>query len=207
MAERWPFFDQHFPLEELEATVAYRDPLLLLLLGLFLLCTTLYGYARWHKSESIQVVTVVVALFQALFVSASLTTLLIAPSSEAFWHRTLYHTFAIALLFLLSTAILFWVWRTFSTRDRCREWFYFYFSATATLGALLYLPLLLLLLFPCFRILALLLTALLYLLFRISLGYYALRIFSHLLRYPLHIILYLCACEIAPIVYLLHGLI
>lgn len=207
MSEKWPFFEQRFPVEELQSTVAYRDGLLIILLGLVLIGAIIYGYATRKQCESIYSAFITFALLQALFVSGVLATLLQAPSDATFWHTTLQHTLAISGGFVVSAVVTFWIWHTFSTAEKYQVWFRFYFNTTALLGGLLYVPLLLILLDPSSRSISLYLSIGLYLLFRLALFGYALRVFPRLFKYPLHIILYLCTCEFAPIVYLFHGLI
>lgn len=103
------------------------------------------------------------------------------------------------------TLIHAWMVYTFCPSDRIALWWADYLISGIGAANLLLIPLVLRLLAPVTPMVVLTVVALIYLLYRVFVCYRGVQLFTGLRRYPLHIILYLCACEIGPLLFLLEG--
>lgn len=124
---------------------------------------------------------------------------------QAFWDHALTFTGLFGLFIIISTIIYEWLTRTFGRDEQRGLWFPNHFLLIFIFGQTLYLPLVCLLFSTMSTSSIALLTLCLFILFR---GWSVIRllaIFNQLHHYPLHIILYLCACEIGPLLFLLNG--
>lgn len=110
-----------------------------------------------------------------------------------------------AAIFGVSIGIYKWLSYTFGRRDQRELWFPNHYLLIFIFGHLLYLPLVCILFTGMDTEVVIALSLGLFVLFRIWSLARLLAIFNQLHRYPLHIFLYLCACEIGPLLFVLNS--
>lgn len=147
------------------------------------------------------------------FLIVGLLAVLLLPetatmSGGGFWLRVGEIALIVGGCYLIWTLLQAWVVHTFCQSEGIPLWWadYRLFWIIAV-NLFLLIALLLRLFTPISGAATLVIVGVIYLVYRVMLLYRELQIFSHLRRYPLHIILYLCACEIGPVLFVLDGVI
>ena len=226
----WPVFETYEEAQYVDSAPAYTDSLIAVAIVLVAVCVLLYhqlirprGRGRallllTAPSRAIprvgemlpSVGFFVVGLLESLLLVSLLVTLLLPESSgvaslslSGFWLGVGRVTLWVALLFVIATVVQAWMVYTFCHPEQISLWWADYLILMIVAANTLLLPLLLRLFTPLSATTLVILSGGLYVVYRILLCYREIQIFSHLRRYPLHIILYLCACEIGPLLYLL----
>lgn len=128
-----------------------------------------------------------------------------AMAVERFWATAGVLTGIFGLFIVVSTLMYRWMSGTFGTEDQRALWFPNHYLLIFLFGHSLYLPLACLLFTELSISVVIIVTLSLFLLFRGWSVARILAIFNQLYRYPLHIILYLCACEIGPLLFVING--
>lgn len=123
----------------------------------------------------------------------------------SFWVHVGVYSGVFAAIVVICTVMYSWLTRTFGQKDQRELWLPNHFLLLFIFGHSLYIPLTCLLFSPIDSKVAMGLTLALFLLFRGWSTSRLLAIFNQLYHYPLHIILYLCACEIGPLLFILNG--
>ena len=224
----WPLFPQRFAAEELPAPPEYRDllvALLVALLGIAAFVITRLG--QKGTAHTLQLVTLrprhivtigeyrVPALHYLLGIlfavlQSALLLLLLAPREAAagvsggsgggdFWVLFGWLSLGVLLLFAVHALLMGWAGYTFAEKSDADLWLANVVILYILFGASLTVPILLLVFSGLPEGVAFGLSAVLYIAFRIWFVVRGLVVLPKLQRAPLLIILYLCACEIAPL--------
>lgn len=129
-----------------------------------------------------------------------------AMTGQTFWREVGAGALIATGVIVVTTVVQVWLVYTFCRPEQLALWWADYLLLwIITADLLMPLVLLLRLFTPLDRRLLLLVVGAIYLLYRGVLVYRELQIFTHLKRYPLHIFLYLCACELGPLIFLVRG--
>ena len=207
--DNWPQFDQRYLPEVVAEVPAYRDYLIGVLLLLLAIGALLWAfYQRRNRSGGSGGG---VALYPFLTVQ---TILLVGfLYAEMVWEKSFSVPYWLvagsgvlyALGYLLINLLVYSVlWYAFGVPERVGQWFISFFRVWGLAGVALYIPLLLCITgIAEYGWLIYSLVGVIYFFFRMLLIYYSITIFPKLLNFPLHLILYLCTCEIAPGLFLL----
>lgn len=207
--DNWPQFDQRYLPEVVAEVPAYRDYLIGVLLLLLAIGALLWAfYQRRSRSGGSGGG---VALYPFLTVQ---TILLVGfLYAEMVWEKSFSVPYWLvagsgvlyALGYLLINLLVYSVlWYAFGVPERVGQWFISLFRVWGLAGVALYIPLLLCITgIAEYGWLIYSLVGAIYFFFRMLLIYYSITIFPKLLNFPLHLILYLCTCEIAPGLFLL----
>lgn len=142
----------------------------------------------------------------ALFYAATLLTLTTiheSTSSLIFWTEAAKAMAKVLALFAVSFLTNIWIWSTFGKQKVWQRWAWSYFLLSVAFGLSLLFPLLLTLISDISRNVLWSGVLLFFLLYRLLSFRQVLRYFPLLRTSLLHIILYLCTCEIGPL-YLLY---
>lgn len=125
-----------------------------------------------------------------------------ASSTPAYWQNIGIVAGGLLLAGLLVYLAYHWIGYTFLTPQESAHWRIAQLSLISLWGLTLYLPTTLLLLTSLPPIAVLGVFALLYILMRIVIVSVSVRVFVTGLQHPLHLFLYLCGCEIAPMLFI-----
>lgn len=154
----------------------------------------------------------ILGLLQSILVVAILAMLLLpgemgvsSLSVADFWLMVGRLSLLVGGGYVVATLIQAWMVYTFCPTERIPLWWASYQICWIGATSLLLIPLVMRLFTPVTTTVVLAVVGVIYLLYRVFLCYRGLQLFSGLRRYPLHIILYLCACEIGPLLFLLEG--
>lgn len=226
----WPVFETYEEAQYVDSAPAYTDSLIAVVIVLVAVAVLLYhglirprgrGRAMLLLTAPPRAITrigemvppigfFVAGLVESLLLVSLLVTLLLPGSSGiislsvvGFWLSVGRIALWVALLFAIATLLQAWMVYTFCHPDQISLWWVDYQILLIIAANTLLLPLLLRLFTPMSASVLIALSGGLYVVYRVLLCYREIRIFSHLRHYPLHIILYLCACEIGPLLYLL----
>ena len=224
----WPVFETYEEAQYVDSAPAYTDSLIAVAIvlvaigvllyhqlirprgrGRALLLLTAPSRAIPRVGEMLPSVGFFVAgLLESLLLVSLLVTLLLPESSgvaslslSGFWLSVGRVTLWVALLFVIATVVQAWMVYTFCHPEQISLWWADYLILLIVSANTLLIPLLLRLFTPLSATTLVILSGGLYVVYRILLCYRELQIFSHLRHYPLHIILYLCACEIGPLLF------
>lgn len=204
--ENLPFFEERYtPILKSEVPV-YQDDLLVGFILLLAFSAFLFIQKRRYKKEVWSGLLHFFASIQSLFLLGVTCALLVHSENSLFWDNTLFYSVILLIIFALRVIGYIWIWGAFSRGGDKKKWFSEYFRYWGILGYLWFVPILILLFNRGNYLLPLLLIGISYLAFRIIIFTRSLSIFPHLRRYPLHIILYLCTCETAPVLFAYAGL-
>lgn len=201
----WPLFEQRYAPETLPAAPGYQDTLVALLIVMLLAGAIFWGLQKRHSRKPTSATKTVFRIYATLQ-SVVVIGLLYANTLGAngvYWEATV-KGILYGLGYLLLNTILYSVsWFAFGTEEHIGQWFGKYFTAWGMLGFALFIPLFLSINGLGIELLFMIVIALIYFSFRILLLVISLTTFPKLRKYPLHIILYLCTCEIAPLLFIL----
>lgn len=207
--DNWPQFDQRYQPDIIVEVPAYRDYLigvLLLLLATGALLWALYQRNNRRRGVGSSVWLYPFLTFQTILLLGFVYAELVWSSSGSapYWllagSGVLY-----GLSYLLINLLVYGViWYAFGVPEKVSQWFAAFFRVWGISGAALFVPLLVSITAGDeYRWLFLGLLGVVYLGLRVLIIYHSLSIFPKLLKFPLHLILYLCTCEIAPLLFLL----
>ena len=223
----WPVFETYEEAQYVDSAPAYTDSLIAVAIVLVAIGVLLYHQLirPRGRGRALLLLTAppraisrvgemlpsvgffVVGLLESLLLVSLLVTLLLPESSgvaslslSGFWLSVGRVTLWVALLFVIATVVQAWM---VCHPEQISLWWADYLILLIVAANTLLIPLLLRLFTPMSVSALITVSGVLYVVYRILLCYREIRIFSHLSHYPLHIILYLCACEIGPLLYLL----
>lgn len=226
----WPVFETYEEAQYVDSAPAYTDSLIAVAIVLVAIGVLLYHQLirPRGRGRALLLLTAppraisrvgemlpsvgffVVGLLESLLLVSLLVTLLLPESSgiaslslSGFWLSVGWVALWVALLFIIATVVQAWMVYTFCHPEQISLWWADYLILLIVAANTLLIPLLLRLFTPMSVSALITVSGVLYVVYRILLCYREIRIFSHLSHYPLHIILYLCACEIGPLLYLL----
>ena len=207
--DNWPQFDQRYQPDRIAEIPAYRDYLigvLLLLLVTGALLWAFYQRNKRHRGAGGGVALYAYLALQTVFLVGFLyAELTWSSSSSAPYWLLAGSGFLYGLSYLLINILVYGVlWYAFGTPGKVSQWFLSFFRFWGIAGVALYLPLLVSITGgggSTWVVSTLL--GVTYFFFRMLLIHYSITIFPKLLNFPLHLILYLCTCEIAPLLFLL----
>lgn len=203
--DNWPFFEERFaPILKSEAPV-YQDGLIVTLLFLLLATATLFVLRLRYKKDTFGLLFLLFSAIQSIFLVSVTSVLLLKVEPTVFWENIINGTYIITTLFFTQLIIYFWIWIAFSRGANKAVWYREYFKNWSYFGYSLFIPIVLLLLGPKTHWIALSIAGVSYLAYRIVILVQSLMIFPYLRGYPLHIILYLCTCEIFPLLFVFLG--
>lgn len=224
----WPAFDGYEAAQYVDSAPEYTDTLLAMTLVLVALSLLLYHILLKPRGRGRAMLLLtappraiprvremlpsvgffVMGLLESLLLVALLVTILLPETSgvaslsvTGFWLSVGRVALWLALLFIIATVAQAWMVYTFCHPDQISLWWADYLILMIVAANTLLLPLLLRLFTPLSTTTLVILSVGLYVVSRILLCYREIQIFSHLRHYPLHIILYLCACEIGPLLF------
>ena len=222
----WPLFPQRYAAETLPGPPEYRDLLVVLLVALLgiaaFLVTRLGQKGTAHTLQLVtqkprNIVTIVeyrVPVLQWLtgtlfaVIQSGLLILLLLPEGSVpggFWGAYGQIILGVLALFGLHLLVITWIGHTFAAKSEADLLVANVLILYILFGASLTVPILLLAFFSSLKGLLLLLSGALYLVWRIWFVGRAVAVLPLFRRAPLLIILYLCACELAPL-YLLPSI-
>ena len=207
--DNWPQFDQRYHPDIIAEIPAYRDCLIGVLLLLQVTGELLWAFYQRNKRHrgagggvalysylALQTVLLVGFLYAEIVWSSS--------SSAPYW-LVASSGFLYGLSYLLINLLVYGVlWYAFGVPEKVSQWFLAFFRVWGLAGVALYLPLLVSItgdVGSTWVVSTLL--GVTYFFFRMLLIHYSITTFPKLLNFPLHLILYLCTCEIAPLLFLL----
>lgn len=154
----------------------------------------------------------ILGLLQSFLVVAILAMLLLpgevgvsSLSVADFWLRVGRLSLLVGGGYAVVTLIQAWMVYTFCPTERIPLWWAGYQISWIGAASLLLIPLVMRLFTSLSATVALWAVGVIYVVFRGFLCYRGLQLFPRLRRYPLHIILYLCASEIGPLLFLVEG--
>lgn len=199
-----PLFTKRYAPDLIPPTLEYVDTLLLLLLIAFAIGALLLGFSLNRRKSNKSSTTLPLIIYSSLqtLLLIGLSYALAIGQAEDFWLNMTKGLLA-GTLYLIGNSIFYLVsWLIFTSREALGRWFVGYFQLWSLLGIALYIPVLLSLGLWGNNLLYITLLIILYLLFRLGIIGISIHNFPMLLRRPLHIILYLCTCEIAPLLFL-----
>ncbi len=224
----WPAFDGYEAAQYVDSAPDYTDTLLATTLVLVALSLLLYHMLLKSRGRGRvkllltappraiprvremlpSVGFFVMGLLESLLLVSLLVTLLLQETSglaslsvTGFWLSVGRVALRVVLLVFTVTVAQAWMVYTFCHPDQISLWWADYLILMIVAANTLLLPLLLRLFTSVSATTLVTLSGGLYVVYRILLCYREIQIFSHLRHYPLHIILYLCACEIGPLLF------
>ncbi|MDD7437227.1 MAG: DUF4271 domain-containing protein [Bacteroidales bacterium] len=201
----WPLFEQRYPPDTLSIGRGHQDTLVALVLIMLLVGAVFWGLQKRNSHQQSSVSRAIFGIY-AVIQSIVIIGLLYANTlgaSSAYWQATGKGILFGLSYFLLNTILYSLSWFAFGTQEHVSLWFERYFTAWGALGFALFIPLFITINGIGIELLYLAMIVTIYLLFRLLLLIISLTTFPKLRKYPLHIILYLCTCEIAPLLFLL----
>lgn len=224
----WPVFDTKYPSEMVESLPGYWEMTVVAFIVLVACSIVLFFVMSWRgRSHALLLVSTrphslrqpkeylppriffpLSLLHTSAMVGITVTLLVHSGTDialESFWRETARYSIIFALFIVLSTVIYDWLSRTFGSEEQRSIWIPNHFLLIFLFGLSLFIPMAGLLFSLLSSKDALILMISLFALFRIWSTHRLLAIFNQLLRYPLHIILYLCACEIGPWLFMLNS--
>lgn len=205
--DNWPLFEERSAPRQIADTPAFQDQLVAILIILFAVGTLLWAiHQRTGRNKSIgsHFLLILFLSLQTIALIGFLYGMSVYSDagSAPFWSvATVGMLYGIGYL-LLQISLYSVFWYAFGTRGSISKWFQDFFKVWGATGLALYLPLLVMLTDGSTLLLGIL-SGVIYFLYRMLIIYTTFNIFPNLLKYPLHIILYLCTCEIAPLLFLL----
>lgn len=201
----WPLFEQRYAPETLPQAPGYQDTLVALVLVMLFIGAIFWGLRKRYIHKQVSAkrgVFSVYAVLQSIVVIGLIYANTLG-TSDAYW-RAAGEGLLLGLGYFTFNTLLYGIsWYTFGTKEYITQWFGKYFTIWSVLGFALILPLIISINLSEFESLFFVLFAIIYLLFRVTLLVISLTTFPKLRKYPLHIIWYLCTCEIAPLLFLL----
>lgn len=226
----WPSFPELFTGHSSSSAFAYRDSVVigvLVVLGLFAFLMTVVERASVRRLRELVLIPrgdsinprehgfdfffQVFYLFQTFFLLAiSLepgTHILYPPPTDVaqYWFRIGILMILLLAGFVLVYLVYAWIGYAFLSSAERRHWLMQQLALLSLWGISLYLPVMVMLLSKMPWEWIGLLVALSYLVFRSMVVLVSLRIFVTGFRHSLHLFLYLCACEIGPVIFLANG--
>lgn len=206
--DNWPLYRERYaPQIFSDVPPEFRDGLTLLLLIFLTIGAFLYALYRRRGKNSSGTSSIVLgsyAMLQTFFTIGIVLALYSTESAgELFWVKVGYGTMAGTGYFVVNTLLYTLLWFAFGESGNVLTWFRNYFILWGITGCALYLPIFTALTGVASERLILTMSAVIYLGFRIALIGQSFRVFPKLLKYPMHIILYLCTLEVAPLLFLL----
>lgn len=210
--EHWPLFEERYVAEVLSGPPAYLDGLLTIVLLLSLVLAGLWTVSRSAGVRHLRAFRVVYGAANVLFALAigGLIYGLMEVAGQGmvdFWRRSAWGMLYGAGFFVVMTLGYVWIWFTFDRGNARRGWYARYFQLWGWAGAVLLIPLGLALVGNTPRVVLRIVLVVIYVLFKVLVVVHSLRTFNHVLRYPLHIILYLCGCEVLPLLFVCNGMV
>lgn len=208
--ENWPLFEERYAAEVQSVTPAYVDGVLMIAILLLLIGATLWAVSRSSKaihSIGFKITHRIASSLITIVLAGLLYGLILAGNSEAssFWSISIEGMLYTLGFFLFTTLLYTWIWYTFGLGVDRRQWLDRYFQLWGLLGFSLYIPLTITLYGLGSEMLLFITVVSLYIIFKALLFIMSLQTFRHLLKYPLHIILYLCTCEMLPLLFVYNG--
>lgn len=203
--DQQPFFEERYaPILKSEAPDYLDGLLVVLILSLILTAAQLFFRKKSNEEPQRSLLHILTSV-QTIGLLGIVATLYQSFNGSEFWQSVLQYSSIFGIVFIIRQLIYLWIWLCFSRGTNKAKWFGQYLQYWTTFGVTLYLPIALMLLQWTTFHAPLLIVAATYVAFRIIVFIYSLNIFPHLHRYPLHIILYLCTCEIAPLLFASAG--
>ncbi len=207
--DNWPQFNQRYQPNIIAEIPAYRDYLIGVLLLLLVTGALLWAFYQRNKRQrgagGAVALYSYLALQTILLVGFLYAELVWSSSGSAPYWLVAGSGFLYGLSYLLINLLVYGVlWYAFGVPEKVSQWFLAFFRVWGLVGVTLYLPLLVSITGGggSIWVISMLLGGT-YFFFRMLLIHYSITIFPKLLNFPLHLILYLCTCEIAPLLFLL----
>ncbi len=226
----WPTFAERYESVPITSAPAYWDSLIVVVLLLLSVMATLYTVmGAKGRMQALQLVTLrprnirsvseytprPIILAMGILVGSVLVGILVtlllrqtmgdALSAARFWDETLRHSLYAFGLFSLSLLLQFWISFSFGDSDELRLWLPGYVFLSAWWASMQLLPLLVLLFLPHHRQAVSIMIGLLYFIYRVWVVWRGVTVLSRVRRHPLHIIWYLCGCELLPLLLLTNA--
>lgn len=227
----WPTFEERYVGCTVVPTPGYWESLITVLLLLLAVTAGIYALlGRKRRALALQLVTLrpsnirsvgehspgpmvlLVAVLQGAVLVGILYTLLAmqstggGPGVRAFWTMVGVHSGQVLGLFLASLILQIWLGYSFGEDAELKLWVTSYVLLSVMWSTAQILPLLLVLFLPGSRTLLLVVMAGLYIGYRMWVVWRGMAVISRVRRHPLHIIWYLCGCELLPLLYLSNAM-
>ncbi len=200
-----PLFPERYSPSLLPTKPVYEDTLIMAILIIFAISALLWANSRrktQHKNRGVTIALIAFCSLQTLF-NIGLIYANTRQGGEAnFWHDTTIGALGGLIYFVVFTLFYLLSWWLFTQSEGVIRWFQNYFEAWCILGFALYIPIIIAIGGWLSNDSFIYSISIIYLLYRITIIGSSLRVFQKLLKYPLHIILYLCTCEIAPVLFI-----
>lgn len=201
----WPLFEKRYAPETLPTAPGYQDILVALLFGMLLVAAIIWSFRKRQGSKQSSLVTAVFsvyAIIQTIVISGLIYAQLSADLTN-YWRVAGWGMLYALGYFTANIASYSILWYSFGTPGHILEWYEKFLMAWGVTGLSLMIPLVISLTSSGTDTLTIFALTVIYILFRMSVVVVSLGTFPKLLRYPLHIILYLCVCELAPMLFVL----
>lgn len=223
----WPSFARRYEGIAAVSAPPYRESLIAAFILLLALAAALYALpGRKGRTQALGLVTLRPAhirsisahapragiLLAGILLGALLAGILIAllgidasgrsPGVTGFWTEAGLCSSRVLGLFLGSLILQIWIAYSFGEEAELRLWIPGYLLLTVMWSSALLLPLGLTVFVPGSAAAARAMAAVLYIAYRAWVVWRGVTVISRVRRHPLHIIWYLCACEVLPLLFL-----